>query len=124
LEIWEGVVKAHLALDSVLTFERRLTEQFDPSKKHVVEQRGAQKVKTYSYQFSKAYHEALNGMVERRMRAAIRMVGDFWYTCWVDAGQPDLNGLIYQRADSIQDQGFWKRWFPLRNHESGEVIKQ
>lgn len=33
-------------------------------------------------------------MVERRMRAAIKMVGDFWYTAWVDAGQPDLKLLI------------------------------
>ena len=21
------------------------------------------------------------------------MVGDFWFTCWVDAGQPDLDEL-------------------------------
>jgi hypothetical protein len=33
-------------------------------------------------------------MVERQMKSAIRTIGDFWYTAWVDAGQPDLNSLI------------------------------
>ena len=28
------------------------------------------------------------------MKAAIKAVGDFWFTAWVDAGQPDLKSLI------------------------------
>ena len=32
-------------------------------------------------------------MVERRMCEAIIHVGSIWYTCWVDAGQPDLSEL-------------------------------
>ena len=35
----------------------------------------------------------MNGMVERRLRAAINAVGSIWYTAWVDAGQPDLHLL-------------------------------
>jgi hypothetical protein len=31
------------------------------------------------------------GMVERRMRASIKMTGDIWYSAWVDAGQPTSN---------------------------------
>jgi hypothetical protein len=38
----------------------------------------------------------MKGMVERRMRAAILSVGSYWYSAWVDAGQPDLNKLIAQ----------------------------
>jgi hypothetical protein len=33
-------------------------------------------------------------MVERQMRASVKMIGDVWYTAWVDAGQPDLKVLI------------------------------
>jgi hypothetical protein len=40
------------------------------------------------------YHSMLRGMVERRMRNSIHMVGSIWYTAWVDAGQPDLRKLI------------------------------
>ncbi|MEJ7683717.1 MAG: hypothetical protein WKG06_38825 [Segetibacter sp.] len=35
----------------------------------------------------------LDGMVERRMRLAIVSVASFWYTAWVNAGQPDLKNL-------------------------------
>jgi protein tyrosine phosphatase len=32
-------------------------------------------------------------MVERQMRGSILKVGSFWYSAWVDAGQPNLNRL-------------------------------
>ena len=32
-------------------------------------------------------------MVERRMRQSIFAVASFWYTAWVNAGQPDLRPL-------------------------------
>lgn len=90
---WNAVQQSHYALDSVLRFEKELTEQFTSDQKYSYEQRGNVTVQTYSKAFSDAYHERLNGMVERRMRQAIITVGSFWYTAWVDAGQPDLNSL-------------------------------
>jgi hypothetical protein len=51
-------------------------------------------VKVYSREYSKAFHKILDGMVERQMRAAIKMTGDFWYTAWIDGGQPTLKDLI------------------------------
>jgi len=36
----------------------------------------------------------MNGMVERRLTSSIITVGSYWYTAWVNAGQPDLNGLL------------------------------
>jgi hypothetical protein len=36
-------------------------------------------------------------MVERRMRQAIFAIASFWYTAWVNAGQPDLKGLVKQK---------------------------
>ena len=70
-----------------------MTEKFG-EKKFSFETKGKQTIKVYSVEFSTAYHDALSGMVEQRMRHAIKMVGDFWYTAWVDAGQPDLKSLI------------------------------
>lgn len=32
-------------------------------------------------------------MVERRMTSAIQQVGAFWYSAWVEAGQPDLKNI-------------------------------
>ncbi len=118
LKAWEGVTLAHLALDSVLRFERELTQKFAASKKYSYEPRGAGTVRVYSYDFSKAYHDRLNGMVERRMRASVKMVGDYWYTCWINGGQPDLGSL---KSGEFEEETLeFNEKVKVRNHESGE----
>lgn len=42
-------------------------------------------------------------MVKRRLRSAILETGSFWYSAWVDAGQPDLNKLI-DKPLSVQER--------------------
>ncbi|MCC3153756.1 zinc dependent phospholipase C family protein [Hymenobacter sp. BT770] len=91
--IWAAVIRSHAAVDSVFRFEKELTAQFPEDRKYGYEQRGTQTVRTYSREFSKAYHARLNGQVERQMRYAAALIGNFWYTCWVDAGSPDLSKL-------------------------------
>lgn len=81
-------------VDSVLIMERRLNIRFPQNKKYELVLRGKRKVKDYSVAYSTAYHTLLNGMVRRRMRSAILAVGSFWYSAWIDAGQPDLDKLI------------------------------
>lgn len=93
LRAWDAVIQAHEALDSVLLFERKLSEKFPEEKKYGYEERGTTTIKVYSRDFSTAYHKLLKGQVERQMRASIEMVGDIWYTCWLNAGQPDLSML-------------------------------
>jgi protein tyrosine phosphatase len=39
----------------------------------------------------------LKGMVERRMRASTHAVASFWYTAWVDAGQPNLSEISHSK---------------------------
>jgi hypothetical protein len=90
---WDAVKGSHHALDSVLRIEKELTAEFPSDKKYSFEQRGNTTIPVYSYEFSQEYHKRMNGMVERRMRAAIIAVGSIWYTAWVDAGQPDLGSL-------------------------------
>ena len=102
LRAWGAVIQAHEALDSVLLFEKKLSEKFPESRKYGYEERGASTVKVYSRDFSAAYHQSLMGQVERQMRASIKMVGDIWYTCWVDAGQPDLSALEAPLADKSE----------------------
>jgi len=96
--IWQTVAESFAAKDSVLAMERELTLRM-PNTKYSFESKGATTVKVYSREFSSAYHSALNQMVERRMKKAIFMVGCFWYTAWVDAGQPDLEFTVKQRID-------------------------
>lgn len=122
--IWEAVVASHLLKDSVLLEEKRLSERFG-DRKWSFETRGRQTVKVYSRAYSKAYHKILRGMVERRMKSAVHMTGSFWYTAWVDAGQPDLSFLIdYQPDESEilarqQELEAWKkRLYQARPHDA------
>jgi hypothetical protein len=90
---WKATETSNHYLDSVLLLEKDLTEKFG-ERKYSFEMKGKQMVKVYSQEFSQAYHDALSGMVERQMRGAVKMTADFWYTAWVDAGQPDLKLLL------------------------------
>lgn len=121
LEAWKAVESSHLALDSVLRFEKLLTRRYPEDKKYSYEERGATTVRVYSYDFSRDYHEMLNGMVERQMKRAIKMVGDFWFTAWVDGGQPDLDLLINVPATEEEIAPATEQ-IKLRSHESGEEI--
>lgn len=121
---WEAVRVAHLALDSVLDEERILTINHAESKFNY-ETKGKQTVRVYSQSFSRLYHDKLNGMVERQLRACIKMTGDLWYTAWVDAGQPDLKRLIhYQPTEGElkvrrEELEQWKQQtFKSRDHEN------
>lgn len=92
-KIWSVVLQSNGEVDSVLSAEKTLSEKFPADQKYTFEQRGNKSVRDYSKDFSAAYQTMLNSMEERRMRAAIISVGSFWYTAWVNAGQPDLEGL-------------------------------
>ncbi len=91
--IWTRVLESALAADSVLCFEKELTLNFPPNQKFSFEDRNGLTIRQYSSAFSKAFDAKLNGMVERRMRQSIYTIASFWYTAWVNAGQPNLSKL-------------------------------
>lgn len=91
-------------VDSVLRFERSIGKTFPTDKKYETVRRSNRNIKDYSVAYAKAYHTALKGMVARRMRSSILEVGSYWYSAWVDAGQPNLNKLIAKRLSSAEMQ--------------------
>lgn len=121
---WDAVHRANEAVDSVLKEEQRLAVSEGKSK-YNYESRGKQTVRVYSLAYSRRYHDRLNGMVERQMRASIKMTADLWYTAWVDAGQPDLARLM-NYAPSEEELRLrkleWDVWqtrrYAARDHES------
>lgn len=115
LRAWDLVTSAHLALDSVLSFERELTKQFDEDKKFSYEVRNNLTVKVYSRAFTIAYHNRLNGQVERQMRLAVHTIASYWYTAWVDAGQPDLRAL----ANTISEEELLRLKMEEQEYDTG-----
>lgn len=101
--IWAHIRVANACLDSVFRFEKALQTHIPSNKQFSVDERNAINTRTYSQFYSQTYHNLLNHQVERQMQATVKMIGDFWYTCWIDAGQPDLNDLSQQNlSDSLQ----------------------
>lgn len=90
---WKIIQHTFKQKDSVLLIEARLNKYFAADKKYEFSKRNDKLIKQYSQEYSRAYHRALNGMVENQMRLAIHKIASFWYSAWVDAGQPDLSGF-------------------------------
>ena len=91
--IWKRILESAAAADTVLKYEQQLSNQFPADQKFSFENRNGIIIRQYSSAFSKAYDQLLKGMIERRMRQSIFAVASFWYTAWVNAGQPDLSKL-------------------------------
>lgn len=113
---WKVVRESALAADTVLLYERDLNGRFPQDAKFSFEPRNGVVMRQYSTAYSRAYHRSLNGMVERRMRASILATASLWYTAWVNAGQPNLQGLGGQSftAEELEE---WnqlnKQWHAL-----------
>ena len=117
---WSTVKASNAALDSVLKFEEQLNAKYSPDKKYSFENRGKTLIKVYSVEYTTDYNNMLNGMVERRMRAAILTVGSMWYTAWVNAGKPNLDKFDNKEiSDSLKQ--FNKAEEQLKNDTNKEV---
>ena len=91
--IWKRVLESAGLADTVLKYEQELNNKISPDKKFAFEERNGKIVRQYSTSYCIAYNNMLEGMIETRMRMSIYAVACFWYTAWVDAGQPDLTKL-------------------------------
>lgn len=111
--VWDRVLESGAASDTVLTAEAELSRQFSPDKKYGFEDRNGKITRQYSSAFTIAYNQKLKNMVERRMRLSISSVASFWYTAWVNAGQPDLKNLttaVFSEADIKEFEGLNADW--------------
>ncbi|MCL7986468.1 zinc dependent phospholipase C family protein [Sphingobacterium sp. lm-10] len=90
---WNVVNQSYLLVDSVLSVEKELSQKIPANLQRAYITRNNVLGLHYSDHYASAYHTALNGMVQRRLRSSIHLVGSYWYSAWVDAGQPKLQNL-------------------------------
>lgn len=105
--IWRTVLQSAAAADTVLRVEKELSAQFPADGKYAFEPRNGVLVRQYASAYAKAYNEKLNGMVERRMQQSVAAVASFWFSAWVDAGQPDLKDAS-SPAWTSEDAAEWE----------------
>jgi hypothetical protein len=99
---WQRVFESAAAADTVLKLEKELSKSFPPDQKYSFEETGGITRRQHSTAFTVRYNGMMRGMVERRMRQSIFAIASFWYTAWVNAGQPDLSKLA-NREFSAED---------------------
>lgn len=90
-DTWRIISHTNTLVTEVLDLEAGLNRSFPSYRKFSYSKRNGVVVKQYSKEYSKAYHDQMNHMVEQQMRSAILAVGSYWYSAWIDAGQPALN---------------------------------
>lgn len=120
---WDIVLHSHSLVDSVLRLEKEVRAQISTDEQYCYEERNYQWVRLPCQSFTRAYHQAMNEMVERQWKAAIWAVGCIWYSAWIDAGSPkiydyqiiDVDSLQIQ--DTVKDRFFKKGKIFGRKHE-------
>lgn len=117
--IWARVLESAAAADTVLRFEKQLSQTIPPDQRFSFEDRNGVLIRQYSSSYTKTYNDILKGMVERRMRQSIFAVASFWYTAWVNAGQPDLAKLSNKTFSPEDLEEFEK----LNNAWKGGALK-
>lgn len=117
-EAWVIVKKSQSQKDSVLLIEARLSKIF-PYQKFTFSPRNGRVERQYSESYSRAYHDRMNGMVEEQMRSSILKTGSYWYSAWLDAGQPILNRLIKIEPDDQEKANQEKE---RQSFENGKII--
>lgn len=116
---WKIIKNSHGLLDSTLKIEVRLNRTMASDLKFSFTERKGRVERQYSKEYSRAYHKALNGMVEKQMRASILMCGSYWYSAWVDAGQPDLKNF---RRHELDKQDLDIQETENLRYEKGQII--
>lgn len=112
--IWTIVQQSAAAADTVLRTEKDLSLRFPPDSRYGFSEKNGSLVKQYTADYTLAWDNRLGGMVERRMRASVMAVASFWYTAWVNAGQPDLGGLLPAATAQTDSLDFyWQQRPPL-----------
>ena len=110
----------HSNLEDVLQIELKLRETFPSDLQFCFEERNDRTVRTQCREFSKAYHDEMNGMVEDQMRKAIRSIGSMWMTAWVMAGEPSMKQIAYEYTLSEDERAQLQN---LRNKSrEGEIL--
>ena len=113
--VWTAVRRSHKLLPGVFGKETEITKQFTDATKYRIQKRNGKDVKYYTTAFAKAYADALGNTINDQLIYSANMVTDFWYTAWVNAGQPDLKALSNKElsADDLKEfeelNNAWKK---------------
>lgn len=115
--VWETVFETNQLVEKLLKMER-LTSRKVRFGTHCYENKNSYSKKVYSKAYVTEFYKQLNGQVEHQLLKSIKMLGDFLFTCWLDAGSPDLSSFV-ERKEYIEAKNF-----PKDKYENDEFMKK
>ncbi len=102
---WNIIMESHSLLEEVLADELELKQTFPSDEQYCYDERLERTTRVECPEYAAAYHNSLDGMVEKRMQDAILSIGSVWYSAWIDAGQPDLSEIVDNRdLDKLEEE--------------------
>jgi hypothetical protein len=101
--IWDALRSSHILVNDLLKKEAITARDFPGDKKYRIQLRNGKTIKSYNSEFAKAYYQRIGKSVNVQMLLSVNLVADFWYTCWVDAGEPALEILMEKGKISTRD---------------------
>jgi hypothetical protein len=117
---WKIIEDSHQCVDSVLRFEKSLSQTTPSDQQYCFEMRLGEVTKLPCKDYAASYHTTLDRQVERRFRSCILSIGSVWMSAWTEAGQPDLTSntndhqaLPQIKTDSLLESAILN----VRDHE-------
>lgn len=111
-EIWEVLRSTHVLVKAVFEEERRASEGIASTEKYNTKTgRNGRPYQAYSGVFARRYSQRLATSVQEQVIKTAQTLSDFWYTCWYDAGCPNLSDLQpISKAEKKQLKTERKAW--------------
>lgn len=124
--IWAGVRKAASLVPDMLAKEKAVSLSFTEEKKFRTQIRKGKPYKSYTSEFAKAYALALKSSINDQLISSANLIADFYYTSWVDAGRPDLSGLMQEFTHADKDSMMLEQKIFQKNSliENGKLISK
>ena len=105
--VWETVLETHQQVEKLLKMERLASKNVRLGT-HCYENKNSYSKKVYSRAYALEFYKHLDGQIEKQLLKSIKMLGDFLFTCWLDAGSPDLSCFIGENEKNIGAKNFQK----------------
>jgi hypothetical protein len=109
-EIWNATRKANMLLKGVFNEELEASKGFTDSAKFRMQMRYGKMSRVYTKEFAKAYNKRLGNTINEQLLKSTHLSADFYYTCWVDAGKPDLESILAHDLNKETKKEMKKEW--------------
>lgn len=104
--VWAAIRQTAALVPDMLLKEKEVSKGFTDDKKFRTQIRNGRESKSYTTEFAKAYSAALKPTINDQLLNSANLIADFWYTCWIDAGKPDLSAIT--QGWSAETEAKWE----------------